>query len=298
MDFADLFSTAVRQLRHNPWLWVLGLLYVLPSFAVGQLLTPAESIQPEAWLAQLQEPAFDFGAQLEAVIVPVLEAVSDFERVTRFVVGLTAVLLITWFVTTLAEAGLILIVGRAATNQPPLPLRDLSREMRHLLMRLIAIDTLLFLPLFLVLLTAELIVLAVLASILFGGTFDLPAVAGPLALSLLCFVSLLLLAVPVGLATLLFRLIAFRVAAVSGQKTKGSIRGAWQLLKQKWVNFLLVGLVLIIIRLLVDSLLGWVQTPLPIWLGGLLALPLTAVLHAFYSAVWTTAYVKTMSNEQ
>lgn len=298
MDFGKLFSTAVFQVRHNPWLWVLGLIYVLPGFVLGQLLTPAASFQPEAWLTQLQEPGIDFAAEFEAVILPVLEAVSDFGRVTGFVVGLTAVLLIVWFVTILAEAGLILIVGRAATDQPPLPLRDLLQEMRRLLLRLIAIDTLLFLPLFLVLLTAELVVLAALASILFGGTFDLQAVAGPLALSLLCFVSLLLLALPVGLATLLFRFIAFRVAAVSDQKTKASIRGAWQLLKQKWAHFLLVGLVLIIIRLLVDSLLGWVQTPLPVWLGVLLTLPFTAVLHAFYSAVWTTAYVETMNNEQ
>ncbi len=297
MDFGTLFTTAVRHLRHNPWLWVLGLIYVLPSFFALQALPPTSGFQPETLLRQWSDPAAL--AELEAIILPVLEAVSDFWRVTRFVVGLTAVLLVVWFVTTLAEAGLILIIGRAQTGQTPLSPLALLREMRRLLLRLIAIDTLLFFPLFIVLLTAELIVLGGMAYILFSGTLNLQAIAGPLALSLLCTVSLLCLAVPIGLLTLLFRLVAFRVAAVDDRHTKSSIRYAGHLLKQQWLNFLLVGLVLIIIRLLADGVLGLLQAPLPAWLGALLTLPLTAVLHAFYSAVWTIAYTQlSMSKEQ
>lgn len=290
MDFGTLFTTAVRHLRHNPWLWVLGLIYVLPSFLALQALPSTSGLQPETLLRQWSDPAAL--VQLEAVILPILEAVSDFWRVTRFVVGLTAVLLVVWFVTTLAETGLILIIGRAQTDQPPLSPLALLRQMRRLLLRLIAIDTLLFFPLFVVLLTAELIVLGGMAYILFSGTFDLQAIAGPLALSLLCTVSLLCLAVPIGMLTLLFRIVAFRVAAIDDRPTKGSIRHAWQLLKQQWLNFLLVGLVLIIIRLLADGVLSMLHAPFPAWLGALLTLPFMAVLHAFYSAVWTIAYIQ------
>lgn len=299
MDFADLFSTAVRQLRHNPWLWVLGLIYALPGFFLSHALTPATSLNPDTlntWFSQLAEPD---PALLETQLIPIFEAVSDVGQVTRFVVGLTAVLLLVWIITTLAEAGLILIVSRAQTNQPPLGVRALFTDMRHLLWRLIAIDTILFFPLFAVLLTAELMVLAVLASILFGGTFDLQAVAGQLALGMLCFLSLLCLAAPVGLVTVLFRLVAFRVAAVENLPTRPSIRRAWQLLKQKWLTFFLIGLVLIIIQLVGEGLAQLLSAPLAAlapWLTALITLPVTAVLTAFDSTAWTVAYA--MSNEQ
>ncbi|MCA9982253.1 MAG: hypothetical protein KDD89_15520, partial [Anaerolineales bacterium] len=90
--------------------------------------------------------------------------------------------------------------------------------------------------------------------------------------------------------------------AVENLPTRPSIRRAWQLLKQKWLTFVLIGLVLIIVQLVGEGLAQLLSAPLAAlapWLTALITLPITAVLTAFDSTAWTVAYVQgTRSKEQ
>jgi hypothetical protein len=291
MQLGLILVTAVRHLRQFPLLWGLGLLYALPRFLLEQLLphTPEPTAEN---LRQWLEPSF-WLVPLEAL----LAWASDWVQVTGWLVGFTAVLLLIWLITTLSEAGLILIVGRAEQGQPPLNLPDLFRATWGLLIRFVAIDTIIFFPLFLLVIMAEFAILGAMAGLLYNllstpsaaVSLNAPALFLPLAFAILCFVTLLCAALPLTLLTLLWRLLAFRVAAIADLRTKPSIGLAWRMLKGEWLNLLLVGGVLLLGQMVVGGVMAWVGWP---WL----TLLVTAVLTTFISTVWTVTYTHLAPN--
>ncbi|MCA9969122.1 MAG: hypothetical protein KC425_02850, partial [Anaerolineales bacterium] len=157
---------------------------------------------------------------------------------TLFVLGL---LLVGWLLFAWAEAALIHAVLADAAGEPGALRRDLWQGARWL-GRFVAIDALVFLPLFLLLLALLLlvggaVVVAGVSAVRGGGPAALLAALGVAGL---CALPLLCVALPLSVATAVFRGLAFRETAVSGIGARGSIRAAWRLLRAQWPAFLLL----------------------------------------------------------
>jgi hypothetical protein len=300
MDYAQLLTRAGRLAWRYKLLWLLG----LPATAGSWLLSFSGRLlfRPE-WLQRLEDdPAFllpllENGTILRGAIVAV---------VILFVAGLAV-----WLVSTVAEGGLIWAAAQLEHGRS-LSLSEVWRQGVGFLARFIIVDTLVFLPLFLLVVTAML-----LAS---GGLIGLVLAAesgsAPRTLltsfgvgSLVVF-CLILLAVPVLVLTLLFRQLSFRGVVLHNLRPMPSIRHAGFVLRRHWLS---VGVVLLFVwalnglinmaillpnsflmmgRLMAtQSQMGWG------WLfdgGGLLLesakAAVFAVLFVFTAILWTLAY--------
>jgi len=197
----------------------------------------------------------------------------------------------------------------------PQPLSHSLRTGFRLLARFIAIDALVFLPWFL---------LALLILLLFGGIvigFGLAAVQGGedtavpfLLIGLACILPLSCLLIPLSYASIIFRSLAFRDAALQKHSARLAIHHTWQQVRKH------VGTVIILIFFIaggvgtINLLLNWTMIPLAALLAvpqatGIFTLPgmgavlvvclflllillLKAILHALSATIWTLAYQK------
>jgi hypothetical protein len=184
-------------------------------------------------------------------------------RLIAWLVMLLVVGLLIWLVTAVAEGGLIWGIDRQQ-NGYPAPLRSSLVAGWRFLIRLVAIDTLIFLPLFLLLLLTLLLgsggligALLLLAGEIISYEQSFLPLAG-LGLLLLCLGGL---AWPLLLVTFLFRLLAFRAAIVENLPAAPSIRRAWQLIRHHWMHLIIVALILWVVRRLGQILASFVVTP-------------------------------------
>lgn len=309
MNYDFLFRQAGRITWRHKFLWLLGLLAMAGNIA-GSLAMRRVS-----------------GGNWAAVLTP--EALNRFDewfQVGPLVAGLLLLFLAgigVWLATAVAEGGLIVAAARSQAGQP-VALRQSWSAGVGLLVRFILIDTLIFLPLFFVLLALLLLpniflIGAVLA--VAEGLAVETLLAPTLALLMILFL-LSLLAVPVTVLTLLFRQLAFRSAALRQLKTREAVAHAWQILRANWLSVLILlcigwalrsllgGFMLVLTLpslLLMDgagllpaaSLPGWLQ-----WAGNLLFLLAEiaraaghALLHVFISVLWTTAFLSWIKDE-
>jgi hypothetical protein len=248
-------------------------------------------------------------------------SLENFSSPGKLVAGVTGAFvlgLVFWLAGAVAEGGLIVAV-RARTAES----FTLSRAVRaglSLLGRFVGIDTLLFLPLFLLALALIVVGFAGLGGLVVVATrpgaqlADLLLVVG---VSTVISTPIFLLMLGAAMAIMVLRALAFRAAAVEEMNSPGSIRRAWRLLR---ANFFSVGglaLVLWAIRSLVGTPLrmvamllagfGWALTwsslePGPNELSLLLALGsvllalftwlVNGLLNVYGSTSWTLAYEK------
>lgn len=227
---------------------------------------------------------------------------------------------IVWVLSTVGEAALIRGVadfddGRSRS------IGELFSSGARLLVRFIAIDTVIFFPFFLILLIEMLIVGGgLIGSILFlirpgvdpNDLVPIGIVVGLITLFLA------VLSVPVLLVTTLFRLLAFRIAALEDLPTRPSIRRAWQIIRGKIGPIAVIFLLLYAVSYGVGMLTSIIVTPVAIggsffFMGPLMQgqipqqgnvdaflllvglVSLIAIIpgllyRVFYSAVWTLAY--------
>jgi hypothetical protein len=182
------------------------------------------------------------------------------------------------------------------------------------LWRLLAIDTLVFLPLFLLILAvALLLLLSVTAAALLAArnaSFErLMLFLG--GTGLLCLLPLTVLSVPVALLSNLLRVLAFRAAIIEEVGARESVRRAWRVLRAQPGSVLLVAVLLWVFVSVVGALLALLVLPFElapparaslaqllspggVWLVFLLAslvdLVPRAVVFNFTTVAWTTAY--------
>jgi hypothetical protein len=235
-------------------------------------------------------------------------------------VAIFVVFTIVWMVSTIGEAALIRAVADYEDGRSH-SLREMLSAGTGLLPRFIAIDTVIFLPLFLIFLVQLLIVGGgLIASTLYllqpGAVLDnLKPVA---VIGGLTVIFLMLLAVPVAIITFLIRLIAFRSAVLDDLPTRPSIRRARQIIRRKIGEIIVVFVLLYAVNYGIGIITSFLIAPFSI--GGFIffaspimqgQLPLEARLntfsllialvslinliptffyHLFYSAVWTLAY--------
>lgn len=306
LDYGRLVVDAWNLMRQNRSLWGLGLLATagasLSNLVWGVLYrlywrpNPAE---PLAMLEQLVD-LFERPAALVGVVVV-------------FFVGL----LLFWLVSTVAEGGLIEAAGRLSQGQAVRAGEALSAGVGQL-GRLVALDTVLFLPLFLVLLVVMVGGTAVFAGAVLaivGGT-PMEDVVGPAVVGVLCLSALSFVTLPVTLVTLVFRQLAFRATVLDGLRARAAIGYTVGLLKRCWGHVLVVMMITWVLQYLLGFAFGLLLLPLslvemiPVLLslqggdGGKL-LPLTigvgllssllvagfnAILHSYSSTLWTLAY--------
>jgi hypothetical protein len=230
--------------------------------------------------------------------------------VTVMVVVLTAALLF-WLLNAVAEGGIIraaavLDGGGAATAGA------IWREGLALVPPFVLIDTILFLPLFLLVLLTLLLGsggLIALTLLLVQGSTQQTLLTVFLAGGA-CISGLLLLTVPLTLLTLIFRLIAFRCAALDGLRAMAAIRQAWHIIRHNAVHILflmaLVWVASLALNLLSGAPIGLLgmgsllvgQAPevvfsalsIFLFLAELVRALLHAILFVFTAALWTIAF--------
>lgn len=296
MNIGRLFSEAGRLLRQHKTLWFLG---GLAALATEALTITVRLLTGETGGTAVTNPLLSLQI--------LLNAANQTQTAILAVIALMAVLLIVWLLSAIAEGGLITGVIKAQTESQLQFIPQLRRGL-SVLWRFIAIDTILFFPLFLVLLLALLLSGGALAALAIaienGGSIPeaSTAVVGA-SIGAACFACLTL---PVGLLTFLYRLLAFRAAAVDDLSTRASIGVVWPLIKQHLGYLLLVGFIILTLRIVGAVAQMIIAAVLPTdgssWgaeigliITGLL---LTTLLHTYGSAVWTLFYQQLTPKKQ
>lgn len=314
MDYTGVFKRSGLAVWRYKLLWLLGLLLMvgtLPSliathyyirfvFSIPDRIV--NSADPDRFFLELADTFLDPTFAIAAVLV------------------LFLVFAIIWIITTIGEAALIRSVADYADGRTYTFAQMLSIGTK-LLVRIIAIDTVIFFPLFLILL----VILLTVGAGLIGGILQLaqggsdPGDLGPIFLLVALFVMFLIaLAVPVTILSLMFRVVAFRSAVLEDLTTRPSIRRAWELIRAKIGQIIVVFLLLYAVSYaigMVTSILvmpigfgssfiftnAMTQNQLPsqsmidtflvlMTVVSLIGLIPNMFYRIFYSAVWTMTY--------
>ncbi|MGD8806181.1 MAG: hypothetical protein PVH65_10040 [Chloroflexota bacterium] len=313
MPLEKLLAIAARSAwRHRSW-WLLGL-----SATMGGLVFNL-SWRAATWYAA-DRLSLDGWSPAELDIQGLLQQAAEPGRLVITVVAVFLVGLTLWLVSAVAEGGLILTVAGQARGIVMRPVQA-WRAGVGLLGRFIAIDTLLFLPLFLLALASSVVGMGGLAGLILAATRP-AAQFGDLLL--VAFVAmaisapLLALMLVAGPAIMVMRALAFRAAALEDLRASDSIRRGWRVLRRAPLAVVTLAVLLATLRSLVamplriGSLLvtglGWAQMmarlssadPGPGGVGLLLAFGgvslalvswlVSAIMNAFSSAAWTLSY--------
>ena len=131
--------------------------------------------------------------------------------------------------------------------------------------RFVAIDTIVYFPLFLVLLLIMLVAVIAMLGTVFASTqpaSTIEELMTPLGLGAICLIPLLCSLLPLSVLSSLFRTLAFRDTVVTGNGVRRSIRHTWQVMKNNLGNFIVLGILLWGIHYLAYLLLRSVSIPL------------------------------------
>jgi hypothetical protein len=302
MDYGRRFTHSLAiTWRHKSW-WLLGALLgvvILPQLAaVRALLTLAVRAN------ELDEAA------LTAAITARMESFLQPGQLLLWFIVLLVVTAVIWLATAVAEGGLIWAVNEQEEGRSVTLLAALRGGWRFLI-RLIALDAVIFLPLFLLLLLGLLlgsggliggILLAAQEGAALEGALLVMAGGGGL------FFCLSLLALPLGVLTFIYRFIAFRAAIVEDLPAGASLRRAGRLFRNHWLTFIILAILIWGARYAVRTAASFILTPLymvsfqlALSRGGLFAnlLGLTAdlgnyflfaMLILFNAVAWTVFY--------
>lgn len=252
------------------------------------------------------------------------------ERIGIWLIWGTVVLFlvatVVWLMATWAEASIITSVLRIEAGES-LSMRRSFAMGRKLLGRFIAIDAIVFLPLFLLLLLLMLggmvALVAVVAFLVEGGSVDSSSLVA--AVSALCLIPVFCLLFPLSVATTSYRTLAFREAAIRAFPVRASLRHSWRVVRTHlgtviiWTALLwgvryLFGLVTGAINAAMVAVMSGATiltlaettdlgSPLNMLAQGLpyLMIPLTAlgraILFAFTAAAWTLIYLELVDRE-
>jgi len=299
MNYGRLFAQSWHLIRRNKFLWLLGLIAGLGSVILAPLRA---AFSPQ--IAQLiNDPS--------GLDLALLTAESD--RLMAWLLGGTAVLfvvsLIYWLAVTVAQGAIIGATIDLAAGRPS-SWRSSLRQGIGYLGRFIAIDTLVYFPLFALTLALMLLTLGGLTVIAYEAIQGSAAesVAVMMAAGLVCLLPLAALLSLVGLGTSVFRTLAFRDTAVHKTGVRDSIRHTWQVIRQQWGTTLVLLALLWGVQMAAGLLVSVVTIPLgwatavttavmPDWAGNWLwlasaaaAAPL-AIVHAFVAVGWTLGYM-------
>ncbi|MFZ0544950.1 MAG: hypothetical protein WAM60_05910 [Candidatus Promineifilaceae bacterium] len=315
MNYPAVFKRAGQLFWRYKLLWVLGLILIgsnVPYLIISHLIMRA--------VVSFQFRLFS-SATPDEFIEPILNTFLNPVVLIGGTVVFLLIFTIIWLLSAVVEGALIRAVadlddGRSCS------LREMLSAGIGLLGRFVAIDTILFFPLFLIFL----ILLLIIGGGLIGTVLQLARSGGTVtggfgfvsAILTFFFMGLSALSVPVLLGTMFFRLFAFRSAALENLPTRPSIRRAWEIIKGNLGEIVVVFLLLYIVNYGVGMLASVIVLPfsfggsflfmgsvvrgqlpqqgtvnlflLGISLVTLLVMIPTLIYRLYYSAVWTLAY--------
>jgi hypothetical protein len=318
MNYSRVFKESGRLLWRHKVLLALGLVLMvgsLPGLAGGHLYARL-SLSFQIRLMN----ATGSGLNPDEFFGPIADSLFDPALLIVGTVGLFFLFLLIWMISTVGEAALIRGVADFDEGQTPSLGNLLSAGVR-LLGRIIAIDTVIFLPIFLIVLLQ----MVLLGGGMIGGILLLtrpgsdPADLLPLGVIVgLALLILTVLLFPITIVTLLLRLIAFRSAVLEDLPTRPSIRRAWTIIRGRAAEIIVIFLLLyaagyavgmVISIPIIPFAFGGIflfmapvmqgQLPQPeslnsflslITLASILSILPNIVYRVFYSAVWTMAY--------
>lgn len=305
-----IIKTTIRYLRHSPHLWLLGFVTALASDGLGiligrlvgsQLPDRSEIIgQPEL----IAELLFTWGDQLNENLIWVVSLL----LLSMVVLGYL------WTLIVNAQAAQIELVD-ALERGRTIGLRSAWRSGRPFVGRLIGVDTLAFLPLFLLLLLILILLSLFLISLIL--TLDASIDLGENGMTVigivgLCIVPLLFLILPTLLATLLFRLVGARIAVLDDLPARNALRQVRPWLRQHVGLHLVLGLfslaswyLLGLVARFVSIGFGVLKTALPLLpiviLGDIgqigFQLGIGTARLTLISILWTLAYLHLKKDE-
>ena len=307
MDYGRFLITAWHITRRHKYLWFFGLLLAyeaisnsLIRLAIGPNILAPITAQLEQWQAQ---PELIVG-QIEQL----LQSVSERLFSNAFIYLLT--LLFIWFIVTLALAVIISTTLQTSDGHSP-PFSVILKTAKTLLLRFIALDTLIYFPLFLAILLIMLIAAGAIISAALATTnanTTTTALLRPMLIGGLCLLPLTCLLFPLSLFTAVFRTVALRETAVRPNAAiRQTVRHTWNTLKHNAIDILILGLLLWGLQAIINFTLRFPVTfiysrPIttPAWQIALilfecLTLFIQAVTHTFTAVTWTVAY-KEISN--
>lgn len=313
VDIGAIFTQSFTLLWRRKFLWLLGFCMGVNglAFSLGRLflrpLLPDAWFETEFWLDWLQGSSFALSAgglepaQLRQYLLIGLGVM--FVYVVLF-----------WVIVTVAEGSLIGAAIEEAAGRTAVFSRSLRMGLGYLA-RFAAIDAAVFLPLFLWILF--LFTVALIDSFLVGyltlqTETETQTVVAVFALGWLCVLGLSCLILPITLASIWYRTLAFRDAAVLDHGVRTAVRHPRQVIRAHGGE--LIALTAFLYG--INYLLGWMLGLLALPLLALTAVPLAAgftstagllagganllmalvvallkgIVHTFTAVAWTLAY--------
>lgn len=294
MNYGRLLAHSWQLTRRQRILWLYG--FVISLGALGNYILRPYFIDQTA--AFLHDPSM---IQSEGI---------EMERVVTVLVIWTGIIFFIsiayWLMAAIAQGAIIGAVFEMEKGSQ-VSVRQALKFGAGLLGRFIAIDTLVYFPMFVLLLILLLAILVLLLGVLFLlfravseawiGSFLIFGLAG--------ISPLFLLLIPLGLLSTLFRSLAFRDTAVRHSNVGGTIRNTWNVIRRQVASLLIFWGLMWGIQILTNTLLTFVMLPLfwilkgsvevqhwEGWLAGLVAVGPLTVLHTFTAVAWTVAYQK------
>lgn len=226
MDYTKIFYQTWNVLRRNWAVWAIG----CAALSLGVTSNVVTRLGGRWAISQLMLTGPDITNQLETWLL-------SFTRPLPIIGGLVLFMvwfLLIWVVVTMGEGGMIHAAAASHKGHSASFSESLAAGWR-LLVPFVAIDTVVFFPLFVLLLAILLIGAAALfISIIWGAqsgeitAFVLPLIIGGGIAVLLSFLLL-----PATLLTMTFRSLAFRAAALHKLGVRESINHTWQLIRHK-----------------------------------------------------------------
>ena len=301
MDYGRLLVLSWQITWRHKLLWPLGFI-----LAMGSMVTAVVRFTYFPQLSQYLNNAIDSADSVGST----LDAFIGSEPYWTWLLGGTAVLffvsLAFWLVWAVAQGAIISAALDAEAGQPVSWLRALNGG-TALLGRFIAIDAIVFFPLFLLLLLLMLLATGLLLAFTWQmmQTGSVESAALWLMVGVACLLPLSCLLLPLGALTSVFRTVAFRETAVQLQKVRATIRQTWRVVKRQWGAILVVWALVwgmqMVLNLLLSGLaipLGGITAVAPAlgrWLGWLIgmctAVPLT-IWYTYTAVLWTLVYTE------
>ena len=301
MDYGRLLVLSWQITWRHKLLWPLGFI-----LAMGSMVTAVVRFTYFPQLSQYLNNAIDSADSVGST----LDAFIGSEPYWTWLLGGTAVLffvsLAFWLVWAVAQGAIISAALDAEAGQPVSWQRALNGG-TALLGRFIAIDAIVFFPLFLLLLLLMLLATGLLLAFTWQmmQTGSVESAALWLMVGVACLLPLSCLLLPLGALTSVFRTVAFRETAVQLQKVRATIRQTWRVVKRQWGAILVVWALVwgmqMVLNLLLSGLaipLGGITAVAPAlgrWLGWLIgmgtAVPLT-IWYTYTAVLWTLVYTE------
>lgn len=317
LDYGRLFATSWYVTWRYKFLWLFGFLASMSAVLVSLVRLAAGPRVFRGFITHLE--------QLATQPSLIVNAIDRFWQqislwLTSGIVVLTIISLVSWLIILLAQGG---IIGTAVDfgSGRPIGFTQALKHSWNLLGRFVAIDTIVYLPLFLAVLLIMLLCFGILLSILIS-TMQAEAtpvsLLTPLLIGGLCILPSFCLLVPLGMLTAAFRGLAFRDTAVLGTGIRQAMRHTWEVIKGNLAAILILGVLVwgfqvaidLGLRLIMIPLYGLVTVPgfltlignsTPVTLSTLasqfvsmvfelLVLFVQTIVHTFTAVVWTLAY--------